>query len=271
MSYDLQDFTKDVIDRSHEIPILVDFWAEWCGPCKILGPVLEELAEQQKDKWELIKLNTEQHSELAGKYGIRSIPNVKLFVDGEVKDEFVGALPKNSIEKWLEKAIPGKYANLLKEAQELFTQGEAQKSEQILQDIISAEPNNIQAGALLARSIFYSDPQKALQLVNPIEPDSEFYESADAIKTMVKLFKHLDDPDTLPENSVKVGYLIAIKNLQNQDFNSALEHFIEVIRTDRYYDDDGARKACIAIFKFLGEESEITKGHRSAFSSALYV
>ncbi len=227
MSYDLQDFTKDVIDRSHQIPVLVDFWAEWCGPCKILGPVLEELAEQQKDKWELVKLNTEQHSDLAGKYGIRSIPDVKLFVDGEIKDGFVGALPKNAIEKWLEKTIPGKHANQLKEAQELLSQGETKKAEQIMQNIISAEPNNQQAGTLLARSIFYSDPQKALQLVNPIEPDSEFYETADAIKSLVKLFEYLDDPKNLPEKSVKVGYLIAIKNLQNQDFNSALDTLLK--------------------------------------------
>lgn len=271
MSYELKDFTKDVIEKSYEMPVMVDFWAEWCGPCKVLGPVLEELAKQQKDKWVLVKLDTEQHQELSIKYGIRSIPNVKLFIDGEVKDEFVGALPKNAIEKWLEKAIPSKFANQLKDAENLLVEGETEKAKRLLQEIVTEEPSNLQAKILLARGIFFSEPQIALELVSAIEPGSDYFEAADAIKTLVNLINQSNKENNLSENAAKEDYIIAVESLQSQDYGQALEQFIKVMAMDRSFDDDGARKACIAIFKFLGENSEVTKKYRSAFSSALYI
>ena len=100
MNYEVQDFQKEVIERSKNIPVLVDFWAEWCGPCKMLGPILERLAEKYKDIWALAKLDTDNNQEIAMEYGIRGIPNVKLFVNGNVADEFTGALPENMVEQW---------------------------------------------------------------------------------------------------------------------------------------------------------------------------
>ncbi|MCB0288230.1 MAG: thioredoxin, partial [Calditrichaeota bacterium] len=133
MAYDVQNFQQEVIQKSFEKPVLVDFWAEWCGPCKILGPVLEKLAEKHNDKWVLAKVNTEVHQELAMQYGIRGIPNVKLFIDGQVTDEFTGAMPEAAIEQWLQKAIPSKFAQHVAQAADLLQRGDIQKSQEILE------------------------------------------------------------------------------------------------------------------------------------------
>ena len=112
--YDTDNFEVDVIDRSREKPVLVDFWAAWCGPCRVIGPVLERLADDNGDDWELRKLDTEKYPAVARRFRITSIPAVKLFVDGEVKDEFVGALPEQMIVQWLKKALPSKFREQLK-------------------------------------------------------------------------------------------------------------------------------------------------------------
>jgi putative thioredoxin len=271
MNYETHDFATDVIERSHKTPVLVDFWAEWCAPCHMLGPVLERLAEQHKGQWTLVKLNTEAHPDIAMQYGIQSIPNVKLFVDGEVVDEFVGALPEEMIVQWLRQALPSKYREQIKKAQQLLSEGNIRKAQKLLQKVVEAEPENHQATVLLAHTYLYSDHQKALEIVKHIREDSEYFDIAESIRTFGTLFQLNDQPETLPESSVKEQYLTAINDLRAENFDRALEEFIEIIRRDRNYDDDGARKACIAIFKFLGEDHEITQKYRRALSSALYV
>ncbi|QXD16127.1 thioredoxin [Rhodocaloribacter litoris] len=99
-------FQKEVLDKSRQKPVLVDFWAPWCGPCRVLGPTLEKLARESKGKWRLVKVNTDRHPELSMRYGVRGIPAVKLFVDGEVRGEFVGALPEPAIRRWLDEHLP---------------------------------------------------------------------------------------------------------------------------------------------------------------------
>ena len=269
-NYDTDNFEKDVLERSYSMPVLVDFWAEWCGPCRVLGPVLERLAEESNDRWALVKLNTDKHPELSARYGIRSIPNVKLFVDGKVVDGFIGALPENMVRGWLIKALPSKFHNQIKDAQRLLDEGRIIEARKILEEVVAAEENNDLAITLLARTYVFSDPGKALEIVDRIGPTSEYSDMAEAIKTFGELFLYLEDSTPLKEGAVREIYLSAIKSLRSQDFGDALDSFIDVIRKDRYYDNDGSRKACVAIFRLLGEDHEVTKEYRQVFASVLY-
>jgi len=97
-----EQFQEDVIETSHRKPVVVDFWAPWCGPCKMLGPVLDKMAKESEGAWRLVKINTDKHPQIAQRYGVRGIPAVKLFVDGELSDEFVGAMPESEVRKWLQ-------------------------------------------------------------------------------------------------------------------------------------------------------------------------
>lgn len=270
MSYEVKNFEQDVIERSYNIPVLVDFWAEWCAPCRMLGPVLERLAEKYKEQWSLAKLNTEAYPEIASQYGIQGIPNVKLFVDGQAVDEFVGALPEEMIEQWLRKAMPSKYRGQINKAQHLLEQGKTRKAQKLLKKVIEEESGNLQARVVLALTYLYSDHHQALEIIENIGEGTDFDEMAGAIRTFGRLFELRERSERLPDSLVKEQYLTAIRKLRNEDYEGALEEFLAVIRRNRYYDDDGSRKACIAIFKFLGEDLEITQKYRRELSSALF-
>lgn len=265
--YDVKDFAAEVINKSFNVPVLVDFWAEWCAPCKMLSPVLEQLAEKADGRWILAKVDTEKMPEVAVQYKISSIPNVKLFVDGNAIDEFVGAVPEYQIERWLAQVLPSKFLKEIEKAADLLGKDSTEKGKNLLEEILKSEPENQQVKILLASTIIFTEPEKAGALLADIS-DAKYLEIAEALKTFERVLQM--NPNDLVENPMKQKYLSAIADLRSQKYDEALEKFIDVIRGNRYYDDDGSRKACIAIFKFLGEEHETTLKYRREFSSALY-
>ena len=269
MNYEIKDFQKDVIDKSFDKSVLVDFWAEWCGPCKMIGPILEKLAEENKENWELAKVDTDKNQEIAIIYGVRGIPNVKLFRNGEVINEFTGALPESAIKDWLKKSIPSKFADRIEQAKILLKNGNISDAKIILEDIHSGDVNNSEVKVLLAKILLFEDQKEALRLVQNVDGNLSNIELAESIGIITELLKR--DKDSFPDSDVKEKYLSAIEDIRKKDFDSALTKFIEIIRTERSYDEDGSRKACIAIFKFLGEDNEITLKHRRDFGSALYI
>jgi putative thioredoxin len=271
MDFEITDFNRDVLDKSREIPVLVDFWAEWCAPCKVLGPILERLAAKNTGKWVLAKVNTEKNQDIALQYKIGSIPNVKLFIDGAVVDEFLGSLPEDLIIKWLKSAVPGKFDLQIKVSLDLLKSGQAGKAAGILKKVLEVEPENTEVKVLLGRAVVFSDPDRAESLCKDVQPNDEFYETAEMVVQCAGLLKKRTNTIVLAEAPVKALYLDAIESLANQDFDSALEKMIRVLGENRAYDNDGARKACVAIFHCLGEEHEITKKHRHAFGMVLNV
>lgn len=268
--FDTDNFEADVIERSREKPVLVDFWAAWCGPCRVIGPVLERLADENGDDWELRKLDTEKHPVIARQYRITSIPAVKLFVDGEVKDEFVGALPEQVIVDWLKKALPSKFRQQLNRVEALVAEGNLGEAHYLLSEILENDPDDQHGIALMAQVELYSDPSKAAETADRIPLGSDRFEAAEATKALSRIFQYLETPESLDDAPAKPDYLEAIRLLRNGKNEAALEGFIDVIRRNRYYDDDGARKAVIAVFKLLGEDHETTRAYRNPFANALY-
>ena len=270
MAGDVQDFQSDVLDRSHDRPVVVDFWAAWCGPCRVLGPVLERLAEQAHGAWILAKVDTEALPEIATRYGVRGIPNVKLFLEGKPTAEFTGALPEASVRQWLEKYLPAKFVRELEHAEALFVSGNEQGALITVEDVLAKDPGNLPARILAAQILLFSDPDRAISLLEGLEEHVDNFEKVDSVRTLAAVLSKAANPDGLPEGTVRALYGSALHAAARRDFNAALAAFIQVIRTDRHYDLDGSRKACIAIFKYLGESHELTLKHRRDFSSALY-
>ncbi len=266
----VEDFQRDVVEKSRTVPVLVDFWAEWCGPCKALGPVLERLAGEADGRWVLATLDTERHPRISADWGIRSIPNVKLFVDGMVVDEFTGALPESAIRQWLARAIPAPSAKTVAAARALLARNDDAGAAALLEGVVAAEPGNAEARVVLARAVLLTDTPRALGLVLGLE-EPLLSDDLDTISTVGRLRDIIDGKVDLPESPVRASYLRAARHLLSGAYDAALEAFIAIIREERPYDDDGSRKACLAIFRILGEEHEVTQRHRREFGSALYV
>ena len=271
MAYDVVDFQKEVIDASFEKPVLVDFWAPWCGPCRVLGPVLEKLAVEEADRWTLAKVNTDQNQEVSVQYGIRGIPAVKLFVEGKVVNEFTGALPEHMVKKWLAEAIPSGEMLQLDAAVAAVEAGQVQMAKEVLTGLLMSDPNNVGARVLLAKIRALEDIPVAVELLASVEVvEQDQLQVKEAVDILGRLYQLDQNPGELTDEEGKESYLEAIKAVVAYDWDRALELFIKVIQSNRYFDDDGSRKACIAIFTVLGPAHAYTKKHRRLFDMMLY-
>lgn len=241
MPHDVQDFQRDVIQASREAPVLVDFWAEWCAPCRILGPVLEKLAAESQGRWRLAKVDTEAFPEEAAQYEVRGIPNVKLFIDGEPVHEFVGALPEGQVRAWLERALP---SDAEREARTAVKEAEA---------------------------LLFSEPLRALQVLDGLRLPPDLSERASDVEFLARLLLKLDEPGSLRDTESGRNYLEGIRHLGAREFDEALGRFIAALRADRTLDDEGPRRACAAVFRLLGHDHPVVRKRRGEFAGALYV
>jgi putative thioredoxin len=263
---DVANFEQEVLAASHEKPVLVDFWAPWCGPCRQLGPILEKLSEEEGAGFTLVKLNTDENQTVAMQYGIQSIPAVKLFIDGEVADEFIGALPERQVREWLAQALPSETWRLVEEARNAFAAGERERAEEILEAALTLEPANAAAALLLAKLIVFRDPQRAEALSHT--PDAEFAD-AEAVESVVRLLRDGAEPD-LPESSGKEAYISAIETLRKGDLDAAMGGLVDSVRRDKHFHDDVARRTLLYLFNVLGDRHELTQTHRRALEMALF-
>ncbi len=256
------DFKAEVIDKSQQQPVVVDFWAPWCGPCRMLGPTIEQVAEEQKGRWTLVKVNTEEEQQIAMQYGIRSIPNVKMFYKGEVVAEFAGALSKTQLEQWLENTLP----DGRKETLELILQrldGDGDLTE--LEAFVAQHPDMKDARLALAGELAISDPERSEALLMPIKMSDPIAEQAAAVRIITELMRHQADDS-------KAGSLLAQAQeaLRQRKREEAIQHIIEAAGVDKTYHSDLPRRAAIAFFQYWGPQHPITKSYRRKFDMVLY-
>jgi len=264
------DFEASVLAKSREVPVVVDFWAPWCGPCQTLGPVIEKLAEEAAGKWVLVKLNVDERPELSQQYKVRGIPAVKMFVDGEVTAEFSGALPEMQIRQWLDEHLPSPQKQLLNEAQTLFAQGQFLEAQALLERILTENPNEAAASLLMAKILAFNDPERAESTLQTAIAQPKTAEEALHTKELIKLLQLAHHPDLPEDEKMQPKMLQALEHLQHQDFDAALSLFVEGVMLNKQYAEELPRKACISIFQFLGEQHPVTKKYRRRFNMALY-
>lgn len=264
------DFEKEVIKESFDLPIVVDFWAPWCRPCLVLSPVLEKLADTYKGKWKLLKVNVDNNRELSAKFGVKGIPNVIIFKNGNGVDSFTGALPEVEVLKWLDKHVPNEIQSEIREADKLNKEGKIKEAKELLEDVLAKDPDNLSAKVSLAATVVFEHSEYAEELVHTIYEGGELHQKASDVRTMIRLFDALDDKNNLPDDPAKEQYIRSIELLRKRDFDNALEGFIQVMIQNKEYHDDGARRGSIAIFHWLGEEHPISQKHRTLFNRSIY-
>ena len=269
MKVEVANFETEVLDASRKAPVLVDFWAPWCGPCRQLGPVLERMAEEPEAGFTLAKVNTDVLQNVAAQYNIRSIPAVKLFVDGEVADEFIGALPEAQVRRWLQDALPSETKKLVGEAKAALEFGDNARAEELLEQVVAAEPDNAEAAVLLAKTILFKDPTRANTLASEATRSAPaVYDMATSVRTIAALISG-PEPD-LPEEPARAPYLEALQSLSREDVDAALSGLIASVRLNKHFADDAGRKACLALFAYLGPHDVLTQKYRRSLEQALF-
>lgn len=276
-AFELQgDFQSEVIAASKSTPVLVDFWAAWCGPCLVLGPVLEALAQQPRAGWRLVKVDTEMHPDLAQRFDIRGIPAVKLFHDGRVIAEFMGALPEAEVRQWLQRHLPRPGDAAFAEALARIERGDRDGARRGLEDLLRGDPEDHAARLALARLLLESDPERAQQTAAAVPEVAQEYVAAQDVAVLARLVRWAsgDTVDMTRSGDASADdlalYRDGARELRNGNPGGALEKWITLLSRNRTLDDDGARRACVALFSLLGEDHAVTRAWRRRFSTALH-
>jgi putative thioredoxin len=279
-----QAFVRDVIEESKHQPVLVDFWAPWCGPCRQLTPVLEKVVRTAKGKVKLVKMNIDDHPAIPGQMGIQSIPAVIAFVNGQPADGFMGALPESQVVAFLERitkgAVGGEAKDLINAADAALAEGDAAGAAALYAQLLAEDNSNVQALAGLARSYVKTGALDQARQTLAMVPASKANDAAVvAARAALDLAEQAKTVGPLAELEQKVAanpldhqarFDLALALNAKGRRGEALEHLINIVKRDRKWNDDGARKQLVQFFDAWGPTDEATIEGRKRLSSILF-
>lgn len=279
-----QGFMKDVIEESRRQPVLIDFWAPWCGPCKQLTPILEKVVRAAKGKVKLVKMNIDEHPAIPGQMGIQSIPAVIAFVNGQPADGFMGALPESQVTAFIERLtrerIGGETKDLLKAADAALVDGNPATAAELYARILSEDGANVHALAGLARCYVETGAIEQAKQTLAMVPESKRNEApVAAARAALELAEQARNIGPIAELEHRVltnpldhqaRFDLAVALNAKGRRAEAVEHLLEIVKRDRKWNDDGARKQLVQFFEAWGPTDEATISGRKRLSSILF-
>jgi putative thioredoxin len=270
------NYAQIVLQGSHQVPVLVDFWASWCQPCKVLMPVLAKLVGEYQGRFILAKINTEEQQAIAAQFGIRSIPTVKLFRNGAPIDEFMGALPEPEIRAFLDKHLPRASDGTVAQAEQLLLGGDAVAALALLKQARDSDPGNPRVVTAIAQvQASAGDLDAAEQTLDELPVEEQEKPEIRQLRGQLffdRIAQRAGDPAALdqrlasaPDDS-EARYQLAAHQIMTNDVGKALDNLLLVMQKDRKYGDDAARLALLRAFDMLGDDPAVTRYRARMFN-----
>jgi putative thioredoxin len=272
-------FEEKVITASKTTPVLVDFWAAWCGPCRMLTPILERVVNAYQGKVQLVKVNTDENPSLAGRYRIQGIPAVKAFVDGHIVDEFVGVLPERQVREFVDNLVPSE-ADLIARKARPLEEKQPLEALKLYDEALQHEPQ--QAASLLGKLrllLALGRVEEARLFFNRLPAALQFHEETRRLQIRLDLALSQKSGPSLvelqaraarePEN-VQHRFDLAHRLAAEGKYEEALENYLAIVRKDRTFKDDAARKAMIQLFEVIGPRSPLAEKYREKLAQILF-
>ncbi len=270
---DQQDFGTQVLQRSHEVPVVVDFWAEWCGPCKTLGPALEAVADAYGGQFDLVKVDVDQNQALSQQFGIQSIPTVIAFRDGTPVSQFTGAIPEPQIRQFIDSVLPTELDQMVDRARDLVLEGDEVAASAVFSQVLEQVPDHVEAGTGLASLLIANgDTNTALIVLGRLPRTSEVEKleaaarvtAAQGVDLSALEEKLAADPG---DDATRIELAQALA--ANGEHEAALDHLLAVVGAKGDHMNE-ARQGMVDVFGLLGDEHPLTVSYRKALANALF-
>ena len=273
-------FEHEVLEASKTVPVVVDFWAPWCAPCKVLKPILEKLAAEYDGRFKLAKVNSDDNQELAAAFGIRSIPDVMAFRDGKPVSHFLGALPESQVRAFIDGVLPKPSEIEQARAAALRAAGDAEGAIAALRAALAIDPSNDPARLDLAELLVeHAGADEAEALLDAVRPNIDWDARVDALRAAVSFARMRASGTTEPTLSAKLAkdpadhaarFALAELHAGAHRYREALDELIEIVRRDKDWNDGAARKQVLNIFNLVESDAALVSEYRKKFASALY-